>query len=125
VRFGQTLDGHPIARLGNGAEATFPDLDDGYHLYELVFDPDLGTSGEATLYVNGEARLTGDAGQESTLRRVTWGSGQSGTTGEGRFALVEWMTLTCGDGVLDGGEECDDGNLVGGDGCSRLCTSED
>ncbi|HZP43808.1 MAG TPA: M12 family metallo-peptidase, partial [Candidatus Binatia bacterium] len=28
---------------------------------------------------------------------------------------------TCGDGVVEGDEECDDGNMVGGDGCSADC----
>ncbi len=30
----------------------------------------------------------------------------------------------CGNGVLDGPEECDDGNQVSGDGCSNECTTE-
>ena len=30
----------------------------------------------------------------------------------------------CGNGVLDGGEDCDDGNAVGGDGCSAACAVE-
>jgi len=30
--------------------------------------------------------------------------------------------LTCGDGVVNAGEECDDGNLVSGDGCDENCT---
>ena len=30
----------------------------------------------------------------------------------------------CGDGVVDGGEECDDGNLESCDGCSMHCVSE-
>jgi len=30
----------------------------------------------------------------------------------------------CGNGVLNGGEECDDGNLTDGDGCSSSCTVE-
>lgn len=30
----------------------------------------------------------------------------------------------CGDGVVDGWEECDDGNLVSGDGCSSVCVIE-
>jgi cysteine-rich repeat protein len=29
---------------------------------------------------------------------------------------------TCGDGVLDRGEQCDDGNAVDGDGCESSCT---
>lgn len=31
---------------------------------------------------------------------------------------------TCGNGVLETGEQCDDGNLKGNDGCSKLCTIE-
>jgi cysteine-rich repeat protein len=30
----------------------------------------------------------------------------------------------CGNGVLNGGEECEDGNLVNGDGCASDCTVE-
>ncbi|MEZ4293848.1 MAG: DUF4215 domain-containing protein [Polyangiaceae bacterium] len=30
---------------------------------------------------------------------------------------------TCGDGVVEPGEECDDGNIVGGDGCEPTCKS--
>lgn len=30
----------------------------------------------------------------------------------------------CGDGVADGGEECDDGNVTSCDGCSRQCRNE-
>ena len=29
--------------------------------------------------------------------------------------------MTCGDGVVDPGEQCDDGNLEGGDGCEASC----
>lgn len=32
--------------------------------------------------------------------------------------------LTCGNGILDAGEECDDGNVVDGDGCSATCETE-
>ena len=31
---------------------------------------------------------------------------------------------TCGNGVLETGEQCDDGNLKGRDGCSKVCTIE-
>ncbi len=34
------------------------------------------------------------------------------------------MFASCGDGLLDGGEQCDDGNTVSGDGCSGTCTIE-
>jgi cysteine-rich repeat protein len=32
---------------------------------------------------------------------------------------------TCGNGVLECGEECDDGNTANGDGCSATCTKEE
>ena len=32
--------------------------------------------------------------------------------------------ITCGNGVLEAGEECDDGNQVSGDGCSASCQVE-
>ena len=31
---------------------------------------------------------------------------------------------TCGDGIVDGGEQCDDGNTQDGDGCSSSCALE-
>jgi cysteine-rich repeat protein len=43
----------------------------------------------------------------------------AGTWGGGVFDLE-----TCGNGILDPGEQCDDGNLVDGDGCSATCQSE-
>lgn len=30
----------------------------------------------------------------------------------------------CGDGTVNGGEDCDDGNTIGGDGCSSNCQDE-
>src|SRR6266568_4369054 len=33
-------------------------------------------------------------------------------------------SLTCGNGVVDGTEECDDGNTTSGDGCSATCQLE-
>ncbi|WP_163931030.1 PKD domain-containing protein [Paraferrimonas sp. SM1919] len=30
----------------------------------------------------------------------------------------------CGNGLLQGNEQCDDGNIAGGDGCSAICTLE-
>src|SRR5262249_20636911 len=34
------------------------------------------------------------------------------------------VTQVCGDGAVQGTEECDDGNLVNGDGCSDTCRLE-
>ena len=33
---------------------------------------------------------------------------------------VRWLT-ECGNGIVEGEEQCDDGNLAGGDGCSPVC----
>ena len=45
----------------------------------------------------------------------------SGTTGN---VMTTGNPETCGDGVVDPGEECDDGNNADGDGCSANCTAE-
>ena len=34
------------------------------------------------------------------------------------------VTVGCGNGTVDAGEECDDGNIVSGDGCSSACKIE-
>jgi cysteine-rich repeat protein len=33
--------------------------------------------------------------------------------------------ILCGNGVIDGAEQCDDGNVINGDGCSAQCTLEE
>lgn len=35
--------------------------------------------------------------------------------------MVENLLYVCGNGVIEGHEQCDDGNLIGGDGCSSYC----
>ena len=42
----------------------------------------------------------------------------------GVISALDCYTPTCGDGHIDGMEECDDGNNVTGDGCSAQCKSE-
>lgn len=39
-------------------------------------------------------------------------------------ACVAGVCDLCGDGILNGGEQCDDGNLTNGDGCASDCTVE-
>jgi len=57
------------------------------------------------------------------------------TTGCTRLLLVSALLLalgpalpaaaqTCGDGIVEGLEQCDDGNVVPGDGCSEFCLTE-
>jgi uncharacterized delta-60 repeat protein len=45
----------------------------------------------------------------------------AGNTDDG-LALARYIGNTCGNGELEGGEECDDGNLADGDGCEADCT---
>lgn len=40
------------------------------------------------------------------------------------FGTSNPPTSFCGDGVVDGGEECDDGNVTSGDGCTASCLIE-
>lgn len=40
----------------------------------------------------------------------------------GAYVLNTYALGTCGNGVLEGAEECDDGNLTDGDGCEADCT---
>ena len=39
------------------------------------------------------------------------------------WMVVEWLSV-CGNGILEGTEECDDGNYVRGDGCDLDCVVE-
>jgi cysteine-rich repeat protein len=38
--------------------------------------------------------------------------------------VIEVVSAACGDGVLDGVEQCDDANVVDGDGCDHRCKPE-
>lgn len=49
----------------------------------------------------------------------------SSSTYSGTYSVeVTVRPAACGNGVLDGGEECDDGNAAAGDGCSTSCGLE-
>jgi len=62
-------------------------------------------------------------------------AGQTGITGGGGSGVSVVLpsadasadipqSSTCGNGVLDGTEQCDDGNTASGDGCSKICQVE-
>src|SRR5689334_22505767 len=40
------------------------------------------------------------------------------------FTIAKAIAPTCGNGLLEGGEQCVDGNTIDGDGCSASCTIE-
>lgn len=47
---------------------------------------------------------------------------QADVNGNGQGDICEGVV--CGNGLLQGAEQCDDGNIAGGDGCSAICTLE-
>ena len=47
---------------------------------------------------------------------------QADANGNGQGDACEG--LVCGNGLVQGAEQCDDGNIAGGDGCSAICTIE-
>ena len=109
LRFGAGPGGaDPVVQVGTLGSHTVSDPEGGYHTYVLAFDP---AAGSASLYVDGV--LTGvvgyvgeDAGAAGT--RVTWGAGQSSSTGEANYARVEWGTPrdTDRDGIPDHRDLC-------------------
>ncbi len=49
----------------------------------------------------------------------------NGSSSAGLFTLNATLTAAaCGNGIVDGGENCDDGNTTDGDGCSATCKDE-
>ncbi len=51
---------------------------------------------------------------------VTW---EQPGVGGGQTVVAQKFTI-CGNGVLEGDEECDDGNFILGDGCDQFCAVE-
>lgn len=49
---------------------------------------------------------------------------QASAVARAEFGSCSWSPAVCGNGTLEGGEQCDDGNTLNGDGCSASCTTE-
>lgn len=62
-----------------------------------------------------------DEGQGYLVQDATGHGHDLYATQEPRWAVVRWLSV-CGDGVMQGSEECDDGDTQDGDGCSSTCT---
>lgn len=52
------------------------------------------------------------------------GGGAGGGTSTGGLGGSSAMVAVCGDGILQGDEQCDDGNTLSFDGCNALCQVE-
>ncbi|MEZ4279816.1 MAG: hypothetical protein R3F21_09415 [Myxococcota bacterium] len=115
LTFGTTGTSLQIA-LSGGGSVTVPTTSPGltaYHLIELAYSPTLGI---AELYVDGQRLLVNQVGVAAAgLDRLHFGSGQSGSTGRARYALVELLTgpPACSDGLDDDGDGFVD--FAGGD----------
>jgi cysteine-rich repeat protein len=80
-----------------------------------------GTGGAVS--TGGATPAGGDGGAAGTNPGGAGGS--AGTPGEaGRGGAGGATQEYCGDGIVNGSEECDDGNTGAGDGCSATCTIE-
>ncbi|MEM6293016.1 MAG: DUF4215 domain-containing protein [Myxococcota bacterium] len=75
-----------------------------------------GTGDGGTSTTGGDASGSGESSESSTGAPGTGADSGSSSSG-GRAVPV------CGDGIVDGTEECDDGNEVANDGCEASCVT--
>ncbi len=75
--------------------------------------------------VSGDTVVVGAYLEDSNATGVN-GNQADNSAGNSGAAYVFVITplSVCGDGMIEGGEECDDGDLDDGDGCSAACTVE-
>ncbi len=83
-------------------------------------DASFGGNGLVTTDFAGAADRAFAVALQADGRLVAAGSTHDGTD----IAIARYLADSCGNGVLDAGEQCDDANLVGGDCCSPTCTME-
>ena len=76
---------------------------------------------------SGSGGTTSDGGTTTSAGEVTSDasseSSSSSGAGETDSGATTAVSPGCGDGILDGDEECDDGNAVNGDGCNSDCVA--
>ena len=79
-----------------------------------------GTDPTITSHILGPANsLTIDVSRDTSLRAVSVGENMMNSP----YLHLD-LTQPCGNGVINGGEQCDDGNLIDGDLCSSRCMFE-
>lgn len=69
------------------------------------------------------AYWTFDEGKGYTVRDVTGKGHDLLATQPPRWEVVRWLAV-CGNGIIEGLEECDSGNVGSGTGCTAECTIE-
>lgn len=87
----------------------------------VVSGPNAGDGADVLTDAEGKASFTylGDGGAGTDVIRASFVDSH-GDTRVSNDALKDWVYV-CGNGVLEGTEECDDGNTAGGDCCSPTC----
>jgi cysteine-rich repeat protein len=91
-----------------------------------------GGAGGVPDEVGGQAALGGQGGGDVILGgagagQLFGGAPPGGAAGEGGAPVIGaagegGVPAMCGDGIVQGSEECDDKNPISGDGCSKTCT---
>jgi len=85
----------------------------------------MGATSWSCARVGGTSGMTDGGLGEDARGKGAAGGGAGGADAEADQPIYEAPTpMTCGDGVLQGTEQCDDGNTVNGDGCSSTCMIE-
>ena len=98
MEFGSDSIGNATVQLLTGQDPGDPTIffgplfnvgSDGYHLYELVFDPLAGT---ADLFVDGVEQISDYAGDSVGTQRIAWGGLSGFGTGQGNYNFVQFET---------------------------------
>jgi len=93
--FGADTSGDPIVLLQDGVDENGNDTGtpftlvgggNGYHLYQLIYDP---ASATVDLFVDGSERVSNFAGMTTAITRIAFGAGQEAQTGNVNFNLVQ------------------------------------
>ena len=98
----------------------------GFYTKEIVsdFDKD-GTYDLLTMNQFGEIFLFSNISNVSNQGRPDWPQYQHDSQHTGCYDCnLTIIPPVCGNGILEGTEQCDDGNLINGDGCSSKCMIE-
>ena len=114
----------------DGSPATFADSADAlaFETVSLVSDADPGTWEELTVELEVPPDTTYLEIVLSAIENVFDDATRpafEGLCADGATLVLDGAPPpSCGDGILDSGEECDDGNTAVGDGCDGMCLIE-
>src|SRR5262249_18330616 len=119
----------PDGKLVTGGRANFGVPDNSFTLVRYKIDGSL----DATFGRGGiQTKAFGDkmseifalAFQPDAKIVAAGGIVEKATGRDKAFGLARYFANTCGDGIIEAGEQCDDGNTRNGDGCEASCNIE-